>query len=140
MISIKKIDLRYSDTDQMGVIYHANYLSFFEQGRTKFYKDAGYKYHETEDLGVIFPVREVNVKYLRAVRLGEEIRIETKIHELTKIKVVYYHEMYNEKNELKSTGYTTVVCVDKETFKTVRMNERLPEVYKDYKRIKEETS
>ena len=41
MISVKKIDLRYSDTDQMGVIYHANYLSFFEQGRTKFYKDVG---------------------------------------------------------------------------------------------------
>jgi len=139
MISVKKIDLRYSDTDQMGVIYHANYLSFFEQGRTKFYKDVGYKYHETEESGVIFPVREINVKYVRAARLGEEIRIETRIHEITKIKVVYYHEMYNEKDELKSKGYTTVVSVDKDTFKTVRMNERLPDVYNDYIRIKAES-
>lgn len=137
MESIKKIDLRYSDTDQMGVIYHANYLSFFEQARTKFYLDLGFKYHETEEDGIIFPVREVSVKYLRAIRLGEEIHIRTIIHEVTRIKVTYYHEIYNETNILKATGYTTVVSVDKTSFKTIRMPERLPEVYKKYCEIVE---
>lgn len=138
MESIKHLDLRYSDTDQMGVIYHANYLSFFEQARTKFYLDLGYKLHETENDGIIYPVREVQVKYLRAIRLGESIYVKTKLHQVTKVKVTYYHEMYNELGELKSTAYTTVVSVDKETFKTIRMSERLPEVYRIYTKILEE--
>lgn len=138
MESIKHLDLRYSDTDQMGVIYHANYLSFFEQGRTKFYKDVGFLYHETEQDGVIFPVREVQVKYIRAIRFGENIYIKTTLHQITKIKVTYYHEMFNDKEELKATAYTTVVSVDKKTFKTVRMNDRLPEVYKVYYELKGE--
>ena len=138
MKSIKKLDLRYSDTDQMGVIYHANYLSFFEQARTKFYKDVGFQYHETEESGIIFPVREVQVKYMRAIRFGEQIHIVTTLHEISKIKVTYYHEMYNDKNELKAKGYTSVVSVDKETFKTVRLPDRLPEVYDVYTKIKGE--
>lgn len=138
MISIKHIDLRYSDTDQMGVIYHANYLSFFEQGRTQFYKDVGYEYFETEQQGVVFPVRDVSVKYIRAITFGEKVYVKTKIHDLSKVKVTYYHEMYNDKEELKATGYTTVVSVDAKTFRTVKMSERLPDVYKDYLKIKGE--
>lgn len=132
MISIKQIDLRYSDTDQMGVIYHANYLSFFEQARTQFYRDVGFEYHETEGSGVIFPVRHVDVTYLKPMRFGEKIHIKTRVHEISRIKVTYYHEMYNEHEELKAKAYTTVVSVDKETFKTIKMDERLPDVYRVY--------
>lgn len=137
--SIKHIDLRYSDTDQMGVIYHAHYLSFFEQARTKFYKDAGFEYHETEQQGVIFPVRDVSVQYKRAVRFGEEIYIVTKIHDLSRVKVTYYHEMYNQQKELKATGYTSVVAVDKQSFKTVKIHEVLPDVYTKYLAILEQS-
>ena len=138
MYSIKHLDLRYSDTDQMGVIYHANYLSFFEQARTKFYLDLGFKYHETEADGIIFPVREVKVKYMRAIRFGETVHIKTTLHEITKIKVTYYHEIYNDKKELKSTAYTTVVSVDKNTFKTVKITERLPKVFQVYNEVLKE--
>ncbi len=136
MISRKEIDLRYSDTDQMGVIYHAHYLSFFEQARTRFYKDVGFEYHETEKQGVIFPVRNVDVTYVSAMRFGEKIHINTVLHNVTKVKVTYYHEMYNDKNELKAKGYTTVVSVDKDTFKTVKMDERLPKVFTVYSALK----
>ena len=135
MISRKNIDLRYSDTDQMGVIYHANYLSFFEQARTTFYKDVGFHYHETEQEGIIFPVRHVDVTYLSPVRFGETIHIDTRVHELSRIKVTYYHEMYNHVGEIKAKAYTTVVSADKETFKTVKMDERLPMVYETYHKL-----
>lgn len=135
MKSIKKIELRYSDTDQMGVIYHANYFSFFEQGRTKFLKDVGYDYHLFEDNGIIYPVRDVSCTYLKSIRLGEEIHVETKVHKFTKIKTTYYHEIKNSEGELKCKAYTTVVCVDKNTFKPARMDELLPEVYNDYLKV-----
>ena len=135
MKSITEIRLRYSDTDQMGVIYHANYFSFFEQGRTQFLKDVGYDYHLFEENGIIYPVRDVQCTYLKSIRLGEKVFVETSIHKFTKIKTTYYHEIKNEQGELKCTAYTTVVCVDKKTFLPARMNEIIPEVYNAYLKV-----
>jgi len=132
MISRLDIQLRYADSDQMGVIYHANYFSFYEQGRTKYLRDLGFKYSDIEKNGIIFPIREVSGKYIKAITYGEEIYVLTKVHSLTKIKTTYFHEIFNSEGELKASGYTTVVCVDKETFKIIKMNERLPEIYDAY--------
>jgi len=130
-----EIQLRYSDTDQMGIIYHANYFSFFEQARTKFLKDLGFDYYKVEENGVIFPVREVSCTYLKAIRLKDKIYITTKIHKLTKIKITYYHEIYSLEGELKATGYTTVVSVDKESFNIIKMDERLKDIYEKYQTL-----
>ncbi len=127
-----KIQLRYSDSDQMGVIYHANYFSFFEQGRTAFLKELGFDYYKVEEEGIIFPVRDVSCTYLKAMRFGEEVTISTKLHKLTKIKITYYHEVHNSVGELKATGYTTVISVDKETFNIIKMDEKLKDIYQKY--------
>ena len=132
MKSIKKLELRYSDTDQMGVIYHANYFSFFEQGRTQFLRDVGYEYYTFEENGIIYPVRDVSCEYLKSMRFGEDVYLETSIHKFTRVKTTYYHEIKNAQGELKCKAYTTVVCVDKETFLPVRMDERMPNVFNDY--------
>ena len=109
-----KLELRYSDTDQMGVIYHANYFSFFEQGRTKFLKEIGFDYYRLEEDGVIYPVRDVSCTYLKSIRFGEEVYLETRVHKLTKVKTTYYHEIKDINGDIKCRAYTTVVCVDKE--------------------------
>ncbi|MBU1020599.1 MAG: acyl-CoA thioesterase [Firmicutes bacterium] len=132
MKSNLEIQLRYSDTDQMGVIYHANYFSFYEQARTNFLKELGYDYHEIERNGIIFPIREVSNTYLKSIRYGEKITVSTILASVSKIKITYYHEIHNSEGELKSKGYTTVVCVDKETFQVVKMDERLPKIYQKY--------
>ena len=126
------IQLRYSDSDQMGVIYHANYFSFFEQGRTAFLKELGFDYFKVEEDGIIFPVRDVSCTYLKAIRFGENITVSTKLHKVTKIKITYYHEIHNATGELKATAYTTVVSVDKKTFNIIKMDERLSEIYDKY--------
>ncbi len=130
-----EVQLRYSDTDQMGVIYHANYFSFFEQARTKFLRDAGFDYYKVEEDGIIFPVRDVSCTYLKSIRFKEKIFVTTKIHKLTKIKVTYYHEIHNVEGELKATGYTTVISVDKETFNIVKMDEVLKDIYNKYQEL-----
>ena len=132
MISRLDIQLRYSDSDQMGVIYHANYFSFYEQGRTKYLKDLGFEYSEVEKNGIIFPIREVSGKFIKSITYGEEIYLLTTVHKLTKVKLTYFHEIFNEGGELKASGYTTVVCVDKETFKVIKMDERMPKIYESY--------
>jgi len=132
MISRLDIQLRYADSDQMGVIYHANYFTFFEQGRTKYLKDLGFNYHDVEKDGIIFPVREVSGKFIKSIKYGEKIFLLTSVHKLSRVKTTYYHELFSIDGELKASGYTTVVCVDKKTFKVIKMDERMPEIYNEY--------
>jgi len=124
-----EIPLRYSDSDQMGVVYHANYFSFFELGRTTMLQYHGIDYYEIEAKGIVFPVREVECKYLKSITLGETIYCETEIIELTKIKISFEHRIVNEQGELKAIGHTSIVSVRKSDFKLIKMDEHLPEVY-----------
>jgi acyl-CoA thioester hydrolase len=72
------------------------------------------------------------VSYLKAIRFGENITVSTKLHKLSKVKITYYHEIYNDKEELKASGYTTVISVDKETFNIIKMDELLEPIYTKY--------
>lgn len=129
------IQLRYSDTDQMGVIYHANYFSFFEQGRTAFLKELGFDYYKVEEDGIIFPVRDVSCTYLKAIRFKDNITVSTKLHKLSKVKITYYHEILDDEGDLKATGYTTVISVDKDTFNIIKMDERLKDIFNKYSEL-----
>lgn len=123
------IELRYSDSDQMGVVYHANYFSFFELGRTGMLKEYGVDYYKVEEKGFVFPVRDVDCTYLKSIKLGEKIYVETKIIKMSKVKISFEHEIRNEKNELKAVGHTSIVCVRKSNFKIAKLDEVLPAVY-----------
>ncbi len=125
----KYIELRYSDSDQMGVVYHANYFSFFEQGRTGMLKEFGIDYYEIEQNGFIFPVRDVGCTYLKSIRLGELIYCETEITKLSKVRMDFQHEIYNDAGELKARGHSSIISVNKSDFSIAKMDEFLPEVY-----------
>lgn len=126
----KTIELRYSDSDQMGVVYHANYFSFFEQGRTGMLKEYGIDYYQIEQSGFVFPVRDVDCTYLKSIKLGEEIYVETEIVNLSKVKISFTHSIYNQDHELKAKGHTSIICVRKSDFTIAKLDINLPEVYK----------
>ena len=58
-----RVRVRYADTDQMGVVYYANYLVWFEVGRTEWLRDAGWNYRDMEDAGISLPVIEAHCEY-----------------------------------------------------------------------------
>lgn len=124
-----EIPLRYSDSDQMGVVYHANYFSFFELGRTKLLQDFGIDYYQIEQSGYLFPVREVDCTYLKSIALGETIYCETTVLSMSKVKIQFEHILINDKGELKAKGHSAIVSVRKSDFKLVKMDEHLPAVY-----------
>lgn len=130
MKHIKKLELRYSDSDQMGVVYHANYFSFFEQGRTEMLKANGIDYYEIERKGYIFPVRDVSCTYLKSIRLGEEVHVETTILKISKVRIDFYHEIKDNNGDLKAKGNTSIISVNKNDFAIVKMDKHLPNVYK----------
>ncbi len=130
MISRKLLELRYSDTDQMGVIYHANYFTYFELGRTQMLKEHGIDYYKIEQEGYIFPVRDVGCTYLKSIRLGEVIYCDTEIVEMTKVKIRFEHRLVDEQGEVKAKGHSTIICVDKSTFKIAKFDKHIPSIYK----------
>ncbi len=124
-----ELQLRYSDSDQMGVVYHANYFSFFELGRTAMLREHGIDYYDIERRGFMFPVRDVDCTYLKPITLGEQIFCETELVELTKVKIVFEHKLLDQAGEIKAIGHSSIVAVRKDDFRIIRMDEHLPDVF-----------
>ncbi len=135
MISETSVEVRYAETDQMGVVYHANYVTWLDIARGKFFSDAGFSIVECENAGVIFPVRNVDVTYLKPCKFGETITIKTKIKQYRDISTVYTHEIIGGDGVLRAKAQTSVVCVDSSTFKAVKLSKHAPSVHAGYLKI-----
>lgn len=105
---------RYAETDQMGVVYHGNYFTYFEVARSDYFRQVGFTYKALEDLGVIMPVLECGCKFLKPVLYDETIAIKTRCFWNGKIKVKFEYEIYSEAGEqLLAKGFTRHTFVDK---------------------------
>ncbi len=132
MISEVNIDVRYAETDKMGVVYHANYVVWLDIARNKFFADAGFTTNECEEAGVIFPVRNVDVTYLSPCRFGETVTVFTKIKEYRDVLTTYSHEIRGADGSLRATAVTGVVCVRSDSFKPVKFSKYVKEAHEKY--------
>lgn len=135
-VSTKEIQLSYADTDMMGVIYHANYLKWFEIGRIQLIEDVGYSYLNMERAGYYAPVYHIEVKYRKAVRYGDQIRVKTWVEENQPLRTVYGYHIVNAEGEICAEGTSTHVVVRKEDFKPVSFKKNFPEWFQKYEEIK----
>ncbi|MFQ5849404.1 MAG: acyl-CoA thioesterase [Candidatus Binatia bacterium] len=103
----------YGDTDQMGVAYYANYLRWFEIGRTELLRQIGFPYASIEDGGLYFPVTEVSCRYFRPAHYDERINIETTLTSLGGATLTFSYRVYRQEDEsLLASGWTKHACVD----------------------------
>lgn len=128
-----KVEVRYQETDQMGVVYHANYLVWFEIGRTKFIEQLGFKYAEMEKNNIVSPVVDLQISYKRPATYGDVITIFTWLEKYTGIRTTYGYRIENEKSEILVTGSSDHVIVDKETFKPLQLRKTYPKWHQAYK-------
>lgn len=126
------IEVRYQETDQMGVVYHGNYLTWFEIGRTKLIHELGLSYVDMEKQNVVSPVIDANLSFIKPIRYGEAAYIETWLSEYDGIRTTYNYEILNEKEELAVKGMTKHVIVNKETFRPLSLRKKFPEWHKIY--------
>jgi len=125
-ISTTTIRVRYGETDQMGYLYYGNYGLYYEVGRAEAIRELGFTYRELEEQGVIMPVAELNVKYLRPAFYDNLITVKTILKELPKSSKIQFHsELYNEKEELLNVGVTTLVFIDVKTKQKAGLPEEL---------------
>ncbi len=117
----------YADTDRSGVVYHANYLKYFEMGRAALMRNAAYPYKEIEESGYVYPIIKVGVDYYRPLYYDDPICIYTRPSELERVKLKFdYVITHRETGELICTGFTkhcainsagTPVGIDPKTLK-----------------------
>jgi acyl-CoA thioester hydrolase len=113
IINVTSYRVIYGDTDQMGVVYYANYLRWFERGRSEFLRQIGLPYSTIEPQGFHFPVTEVSCRYANSARYDDVIRIETDLAELGRASLSFVYRISRESNnDLLATGRTKHACID----------------------------
>ncbi len=107
-----QIRVRYGETDQMGVVYHANYASYFEVGRTEWLREYGITYKSMEETGVMLPVISLEIKYKNSAKYDDLLTIKTSIKKLPSARIEFDYELVNESGDLLATGSTDLVFID----------------------------
>lgn len=136
IISTREIEVRYAETDQMGVVYHANYLVWMELGRTQLIKELGFNYAEMEKDGIISPVLDIQASYKKPLRYGDTATIKTWVEEYDGIRSVYKYEIFNGDGELALTGSSKHVCVKKDSFRPISLKRSYPDWHEAYLKAK----
>jgi acyl-CoA thioester hydrolase len=121
-----RIRVRYAETDQMGVVYYANYLIWMEVGRVEYCKSRGFNYRDMErEDGILLAVAEATCRYRYPARYDDEVVIRTWIETATRRLVTFVYEMRSaDTNRVLATGSTKHVFLNREMQAT-----RLPEKY-----------
>ena len=104
----------YGDTDQMGVVYYANYLRWFEKGRSEFLRQIGLPYSIIEQQGFSFPVVEVACRYSQSARYDDVIQIETELVELGRASLSFSYQIARDADDCHlASGSTKHACIDR---------------------------
>ena len=111
--SITQVEVRYAETDMMGFVYHANYLPWFEIGRTQLFKEIGIPYRQLEAEGYRLPVLEVSVRYLRPALYDDKVSIVTVLRDRPLLRIGLEYEVVRG-SELLATGSSSHAFIDRE--------------------------
>lgn len=136
LVATKEIEVRYAETDQMGVVYHANYLVWMELGRTSFIQELGFNYAEMEKDGIISPVLDIQASYKKPFRYGETATVKTWVEEYDGFRTKYGYEILNEQGEIAVIGMSSHVCVKKENFRPISVKRLYPDWHEAYEKAK----
>lgn len=102
----------YGDTDQMGVVYYANYLRWFERGRSEFLRQLGLPYKSIEEQGFHFPVTEVSCRYLNSARYDDMISIQTQLTSIGRASLNFGYTILKEIDASPlAVGSTKHACI-----------------------------
>jgi len=120
----------YYETDQMGIIHHANYIHYFEEARVDFVEKIGYPYEKSCNLGIDFGLLSVNCEYKKMVRFGDIIEIYPSISQISGARMTVNYKIIDHKSrELKATGSSSHFYYDTKNKKTINLRKEVPDLY-----------
>ena len=119
------LKIRYSETDQMGYAHHGNYAQYFEIGRLALLSEHGISYKKMEEEGIILPVYSINTRFIKPAKFDDSLTLKTILKEIPSARIQFDYEIYNSKNELITTGNTTLVFVDTAKNRPIKIPQEL---------------
>jgi acyl-CoA thioester hydrolase len=130
LIFTHKLRVRYAETDQMGVVYHGRYLDWLEIGRTEMLREQGMEYRSLEEQhGLLLPVVDVSIQYLKPARYDDEVLLSTRIDLVSNIRLECSYEIRRFRdNELLVTAATKHVWVNRQ-WRPARIDRVCPPLY-----------
>lgn len=109
-----RIRVRFGETDKMGVVYHPNYLAYFEIGRTEMLREAGLIYSELEKKGGALVVVEAGIRYRKSVGYDEHLLIRTRVAKVLRASLLFEYRAEKPDGTLVAEGFTRLGCVGKD--------------------------
>jgi len=128
-----EVRVRYSETDQMGVVYHGNYIPYFEIGRVEWLRNKGVSYKTMEENGIALPIVSMTLNYKKPAHYDELLTVKTKFKSQTSVKIEFDCEIWNEKSELLTTAHFILVFVDVKTGRPIVPPDYINDLLKELK-------
>jgi len=107
------IRVRYAETDRMGLLHHANYLIYFEQGRTELLRSQGLSYKDLEDRGYLLVLTKFDVRYRWPARYDDVLTLKTTVVRTTTVRIDHRYELFCE-GRLLAEAASTLACIDRD--------------------------
>ncbi len=124
-----QIRVRYGETDQMGYVYYGNYATYFEVARVELLRTNGITYKELEENGIMLPVLKLEVKYHKPAKYDDLLTIKTTVSKEPSITIDFDFEIYNEKKELLTTGFTSLVFINMKRNRPTRATQNILDLF-----------
>lgn len=126
------LKVRYSETDQMGVVHHGNYAQYLELARIDWLSKLGVSYKSMEENGIMLPVFAMDFKFKKSAFFDDELTIKSALRKIPTIKIIFDFEIFNQNKELLTIASTTLVFVNSKTRKPIQCPSYLIDKIKKY--------
>lgn len=120
IVSETLLEVRYYETDLMGIVHHSNYVRYFEYGRIKMLEEIGLPICEIEKAGIMLPVVSVMCNYKRPTKMGDTLRIVSMVEKMPMAKMEIKNEIYNMDNELVCYGTVVIGFIHSDSRRPTR--------------------
>jgi len=131
---------QFYETDQMGVIHHANYIRWFEEARVDFLEQIGFPYERVESMGITLAVLGLSCEYKASVLFGDTVHVQVGLKACSHSKMtICYHVTDVVTGEPRTTGETHHFFFRKEDARPVSLKKAIPELYDLFTRLKPNT-
>ena len=127
-----QVRVLYRDTDKMGVVYHANYIVYYEAARNEMFRSIGLPYTELEAMNIVMPIVEVESKYKAPAYYDDLLTVRATIKELPEVRAIVEYEIFNEAGTLINTGKTILGYVNTERMRPCRAPQKFIDELQKY--------
>lgn len=128
---ITELEVKFSEADPLGIVWHGHYIRYFEDGREAFGNEYGLKYLDFYRNNIVVPIVNVQCDYKRILRYGHRVRLETTYHDTPAAKLLFHYKMYDAvTNEQVASGSSVQVFMHRDSLELMLY---LPQFMTDWK-------